>query len=201
MTIQNNEELKVVQEINMPDSVVAVNVFYFRTAFSVAQQEADILDSLETWIEALFTTLLAEVSDLLTLGDMTMYSYDTVAMQWDNEGTRTPSVTFANTSEMLPHGVSALVRAYTVNARIIARKYLAGFGETSQADGTWIATTLTHLADFGAAWDDVEVISSGNELRPAVFSTKFGSAWLLSGTEVVLADPAYQRRRRPGVGS
>jgi len=187
--------------LNLPDGVVANNIFYFRTAFSEAQDLTDVLSAIEEWVEAAYTTLIADTSDLVTFGETIVYEYDTVAMQWDNLGTATPAVTFTGISEMLPHGVAALVRAYSTQPRSIARKYLPGLVEEAQADGAWVATTLTALANFGNAWDNVKSISLGNELRPGVWSSKYGTIYLLSGDEVVLADPAYQRRRRPGVGS
>lgn len=201
MTISDNADIKAVQEINMPDGVVAVNVFYFKADFDSTQQDDDVIGEIESWIETLYTTIIDAVSDLVTLGELTIYVYNATLNQWDNHGTGSPSVTFAEVSEMLPHGVSALVRHYSVEPRTIGRKYLPGFAEGEADDGVWGAVTLTALAAFGAAWGVSIEIDELNILWPGVWTTKALVVYKLSPSYVVLADPAYQRRRRPGSGS
>ena len=200
MSIADDKYLKLAQEVNMPDAVVAMNIYYMKTDFESPQAEADVLDACELWIEALYTTIDDHVSTLLSLGDLVVYEWDHIGTEWDNIGSRTPSVTFAAVTDMLPHGVAAMVRGYTTEARTIGRKYLPGLDEASQEDGEWTAATLVKLALFGAAWSASEEISSGNNLFAGVFSTKDTIVKLLTGIYVVLTNPAYQRRRRPGVG-
>lgn len=200
MTIPNLASCKLVQELNMPDGVIANNIYYFEANFNTPQEVEDVLTALVTWVETLYTTIDSEVSDLLELGEFTLYTWNAPLLQWDNEGSDLPAVTFTGVSDMLPHGVSALVRAYSFNTRSIARKYLAGFIEEAQADGTWITSTLTALAAFGAEWSSSSLVSSGNTMRAAVWDTKIFTTHILTGVEVVLTEPAYQRRRRPGVG-
>jgi hypothetical protein len=200
VAVEDNAQLKLVQEINMLDAVVAVNVFYVKCDFVEGQPVDDVLDACETWIVGLYTAIIAQIRDTVTMGDLTVYEYDTILDQWDNIGSRAPTVVFTNATEMLPHGVAALVRAYTEEARTVGRKYLPAFCEDRQEDGAWIGATITALTAFGVAWSTSEIVHTSNELLPAVFSTKWKTVRLLSGTEVVLTDPAYQRRRRPGVG-
>lgn len=200
MTILDGTALKVVQEINLPDGVIAMNIYYFETSFADSQEEVDIIDAVETWIETLYTTIIDAVADVVSLGEFTLYRYIPLTDEWDNEGTGVPSVVFAETSDMLPHGVSALVRAYSYDTRSIARKYIPGFGESEQTDGAWVAIALTALAAYGAEWSSTALVSPGNSLRPGVWDTVSSEIHILNQTEVVLAEPAYQRRRRPGVG-
>lgn len=201
MTIQNGESIKAVQEINMPDSVVALNVYYFEADFQTAQDEQDVIDAAETWMEGLYGTLVAMISDLCSLGTLSLYTYDAILDQWDLEGTGSPTVTFTNTSEMLPHGVACMVRAYTTRARTIGRKYIPGIGEYESTDGAWTSAFLANAVSFGNAWDNNASIDANNRLVPAVWSKVQKDVYQLNGTEVVLADPCYQRRRRPGVGT
>jgi len=201
MTIPNLAVLKVVQAINLPQDVTAVNIYYFDADFTTPQAVQDVLDTLELWVEALYDTIVSQLSDLVSLGEMTLYSWNSAVLQWDNEGTAAPTKVGTETTPMLPHGVAALVRAYTVASRTIGRKYIPGFGDVEQADGAWVAGALTALAAFGNAWDDIATVSAGNALQPAVWSTKHFGTRRLTGVEVVLANAAYQRRRRPGVGS
>lgn len=201
MSIVDGDDIKIAQEINMPDGVVAMNIFYFKADFQDPRSDAAIIAVVEDWIEALYTTVEDAVSDLVTLGEFTMYVHNLPLLQWDNHGTGTPSVTFLDVTDMLPHGVAALVRHYTTEPRTIGRKYIPGFGEGQQADGTWSGGTLTSLAAFAVAWGEVIDQDEFHHLIPGVWTTKLKIVFEMSEASVVLADPAYQRRRRPGVGT
>lgn len=201
MAIADNTELKVVQEINMPGSVVAINVYYYLCQFSEAVTESALINALETAMENLYDNFVTLWPAEVTLGDMYVYSYVVLTDEWDLVGTGNPSVTFTSAGEMLPHGVAALVRAYTDNPRTIARKYLPCFIEDTQADGDWGSGHLTTLATWANLWTTSIEIATGKDLRPGCFSTTGKVIRLFNAEEVVLAQPAYQRRRRPGVGS
>ena len=201
MTISDNAALKVVQEINLPGDVVAVNVYYFLSDFTAPQAKEDVVDECAAWIEVLYNTLIGKIYEDVSLGEMTLYEWNDILVQWDNRGTGAPTRTFTVTTDMLPHGVAALVRAYTTEPRTIGRKYIPGVCEIDQMDGTWVAGMLTALAGFGDAWNNDITINGSNWLRVGVWSTVTKAVFRLSGVEVVLASPAYQRRRRPGVGT
>ncbi len=200
MAIVGGTSLKVAQEINMPDAVTAMNIFYFETDFAAPQTEQTLLDWLEPWVEALFTSVDGEMSDLVELGEFTLYAYSVLYDRWDNKGTAAPTVVGTEVGSMLPHGVCGMVRAYSTNPRSIARKYLAGFGDAQQSNGVWGAPTLAALAAFGVLWATSITVSAGNFMHPGVFDNTLKIVHRFTGTEVVLSEPAYQRRRRPGVG-
>lgn len=200
MTIAGGAALKIAQEINMPESVVAMNIFYMDADFTGPQAESAVLTACRLWIEDVYDTVEAIMSDELTLGSMTLYQYNSITDQWDNKGSRSPTGAGTSTTSMLPHGVCGMVRGYSVNPRSIARKYLPGMPEDRSADGAWDGTALAALAAFGVAWATEAVFDTTEKLTPSVWSVKDTTLYALSGTEVVLAHPAYQRRRRPGVG-
>lgn len=201
MTIATTRPLKLVQRFTMPDSVEAINVFYFETDFTTPQAESTVISQLEDWIEDLYGTLTTAITSDTTLGTFTLYEWDTLNTQWDSVGEGSPSVSFAATGNMLPHGVAALVRAYSENSRSIGRKYIPGMSDQTQVDGDWTAATLTALAAFGNMWDNTPSWGTAESLIPSVWSRFYMDMRHLSGVEVILAQPAYQRRRRPGVGS
>jgi len=200
MTVPNLTIIKAVQEHNMPDSVVALNIFYFEADFVEPQTEEDVVDAIEMWLEGLYNNILSAVSDEVTLGECTVYVWESVSFEWENIGTCSPSKVFTGETEMLPHGVAALIRAYSANTKSIARKYIPGFTVGGILDGAWTAANLSVMADYADSWVTAETISANNDLIPSVFDTKIFAAHALTGVTVVLADPGYQRRRRPGVG-
>jgi hypothetical protein len=198
MTIVNTDRIKAVQEILLPGDVIALNVFYYEADFVASQDEDDVGAAIEIHLEQFYTTLNNAIVNGAALGDL--YCYKQAFGLWDLFSTRAPTDAFAATGELLPHGVSALIRAYTDRVRTIGRKYIPGFGVGSIDDGGWTSSILTALTAAGNEWDDVQNISSGNDLIPGVYSTKSGFVQALNGTEVIPAYPGYQRRRRPGVG-
>jgi len=200
MSIPNNADIKLAQEINLLDSVTAMNIYYFISEFAETQTDEDVLDTLETWVENLYTEINAEMISGVSLGLATLYVWNSVLVQWDNHGTFTPSVSFNNASDMLPHGVAALVRMYSEASRSIGRKYLAGFGEDMQSDGDWAAGAITNLGSFLTRWSAKAEVSVTNDLYPGVWSTTAHVVYRTAQEGVILAQPAYQRRRRPGVG-
>lgn len=200
MTIATDRDLKVVQELNLIGGSKALNVYYFRTDFAAPQDEDAVLDAVEEWVQDLYSNLIPQVVSGVTMGLLTLYQYDVVGIEWDLVGTRTPTVAFTAAGDMFPHGVACMSRAYTQLSRTIGRKYLAGLDENTATDGAWTVGCLAAVADFNTQWATSKQIIINNDLLPGVWTTRLSYVVLLTGTFVVLADAAYQRRRRPGVG-
>lgn len=199
MSVVDGNELKAVQEVILPDSVVALNVFYYEADFQEEQEDSAVASQIEQHIEGFYGDLLAQIVDDADLGDLLVYKW--VYPNWTLIGERTPSGTFTSTGDMLPHGVSALIRGYTTRPTTIGRKYLPGFGEGQITAGAWNSTALTALAAAGVEWREVHDIDQYNSVVPSVWSRVTQFTYALSGTMFVPAYPGYQRRRRPGVGS
>jgi len=201
MSFVDGDRIKVAQEINLPGSVIAVNVYYFEADFIADQTDPAVVNALEAWIEALYGQLGTPLSSEVSLGEMRVYRATGVPVVWDLRGTGTPSVSFVNAADMLPHGVSFLSRAYTERSLTIGRKYVPGFTEEDQTDGDWTVPGLADMANFNVKWGTQHEISVNNTLNPSIYSTVTGFVYNLTNEFVLLAQPAYQRRRRPGVGT
>ena len=198
MAIPTSTPLKVVQELILLGDVVSLNVFYYWTIFTEDQTDAAVLAAIRGHVETMYATLDGQIQLGVEFGSMKLYRRNGV--HWDQVGSRSPDDTFNNSGDMAPHGVSALVRAYTVEPRVIGRKYIGGFCESEMTAGVLTGTALTALALFNDEWVTVIEIDETNELWPGVWSTVLGTVALMSGTTVTPVHPGYQRRRRPGVG-
>lgn len=100
----------------------------------------------------------------------------------------------------LPSGVAALITQPTSTLGSRGRKFIAGISETYQSDSLWDPTFLTGLADMAAVISAPFIgLSSGNSWAPCVVSTGLIPR-PITGYQVTNI-PAYQRRRREGVGS
>lgn len=201
MTIVDNTILKVVQAITLPDTVEAINIFYFVADFISDQADQDVLDVMQAWVEDFYTPIDDYMADAAAMGLMQGYYATGLPVSWVKIGEATPTVTFADTGSMLAHGVSALLRGYTTRGKTIGRKYIPTFTETGQADGAWVAAALTALAATAVKWGTAGVIDVDNKLKPGVFSTTTEGLYEFTDEFVVPTFAAYQRRRRPGVGS
>ena len=202
MTIGSNLVIKAVQAINMPQSVQAQNVYYVISDFQEAQAEEDVVSAVKDWMQALYLTLTNVVVELVELSVMKMYYRTTgTPPQWESFGADDPVAAFVDVGNMLPHGVSLLTRAYTTGTRTIGRKYLCGLADLESEDGVWGATVLAAAAAYNVKWGTTAVIDANNRLNPAVWSAAIEYAKELTDEFVILANAAYQRRRRPGVGS
>ena len=201
MSIGDGIGIKAAQVITLPDSVQAMNIYYFKTDFQEEQEEDDITSDIKDWIQALYANVVGNMSDQAALALLSCYWLATIPNEWELFGETTPTQSFTDVTEMLPHGVSALVRAYTTRAKTIGRKYLPAFCEDAQEDGSWVAGAITNLTAYSVDWGDIIEMDANNFLRPAIYS--YGQAYVfeLTGDFVVSAIPAYQRRRRPGSGS
>lgn len=200
MAIGTGRTIKGVQEVILPGSVVTNNVFYWLTDFQEEQDEADIVDAVETRVDSIYTQLDDHIVDGCTMGDLYVYVYDSIDLEWDLIGTGSPAVSFAATGDMLPHGVSLVLRAYTTDPRVIARKYFGGFDEAVCGEGVWNSTVQTAALTAGTSWGTNAQIDANNVLKPAVFSNAGYGTQELNDDFVVLTHCGYQRRRRPGVG-
>lgn len=101
--------------------------------------------------------------------------------------------------DCLPAGVAILTVFRTDRAKTNLRKYIGPTGETlNDADGQWTTAALTGTAAFAA------LLSAAITTTYAVFEYGHYDQVLLTWhpplTSYIAAEPAYQRRRRRGVG-
>jgi hypothetical protein len=128
--------------------------------------------------------------------------YKLVAGDWVYAGTGMPSFTPASIGDPLPSGVAALLSLTTEQSKVRGRKYLPGLSELAQTAGEWTLTVLGHLADCILGWFTpfVSADPSDSYWLPCVVN-KYGVPVPFNGGLAVSVVPAYQRRRRAGVGS
>jgi hypothetical protein len=202
MAVADGAILRIVASLLFPESVIAQNVFYaVFTDTGTSDDEQDVVDDLATWIEAVYDTINAQISDLVALTGLKVYVYDSIDDDWDEVGDAVLTDAFEAASEMLPHGVAYLCHAKTTDPDVQASKFIGGMAEQTSEDGTWSSSTMTNFALFGAEWVGTFVGGiTGADFAPVVWSTAQGVAKLFSGTIILNATPAYQRRRKPGVG-
>ncbi len=203
MTIPVGTILKVVVSLVYPgDAGVNQNVFNAIIDGSGGPfTDDDIVEDAVAWAENMYANLVSLLTDEITGTQVQVYKWDTVGLDWDEVGadvwTFNPTSLFA----YLPRGVAPLVLARTVNPDVLGKKYLPGATEDVNSDGLLEAAMITAMLAFAADW----VIgflgaTSGASWNPGVWSVV--NEALFDMSEVIIANtvPAYQRRRKRGVG-
>lgn len=109
------------------------------------------------------------------------------------------TIAFTNVGEILPLGVAGLVTANTATPKVRGRKFIPGLTEGSCADSLWGSPTVTVFNSFAAAYIAPFLGAvSGTAYAPGVTSS-IGT--FRPFTEALVSNiPAYQRRRKQGVG-
>jgi hypothetical protein len=188
----------------MPNEVDAVNVWDWMRidATEPAPDSSDIIDALATALVAIYGEIQPNLSDLVTVVAATNYQMGYESGRWVVQellGVEAIGVQGGDTNQMLPHGVAGLLTFPTTTSKTRGRKFIPGLSEVACEDGVWLSACLTNLLDMADLYMDDVIYDSVYVMRPVLLSTKGNvlnyNAYSASGT------PAYQRRRKPGVGS
>lgn len=202
--IEQYDIIRAVANYSMPSEVDAVNVWDWMRidATEPAPDSTDIVDALAQALVAIYGEIEPNLSDLVTVVSATNYRMGYTLGRWvatELLGIEAIGVQGDDVNEMLPHGVAGLLTFPTTVSKTRGRKFIAGLSENAVADGVWIASCLTNLLDMADTYMDDVIYDSVYVFRPVLLSTKGTvhnfNAYSASGT------PAYQRRRKPGVGS
>ena len=204
MTVADNTVIRAVFELLFPDYRVAQNVFWFLADFTSPQSDAAVEAAIESYVDDVITEVDDDIKSTCTVspGDVNEMVWNAGEGIWEVDrfiGQIEPSITFAETTEMLPHAVCPVLVANTARPKTRGRKSIPGFCEADNDMGDVSAGALAHLATALAQYLADETISSGNDLLVGVASTVTGTFWEFTDGHV---DSLFgsQRRRKPGVG-
>lgn len=202
MAIASGTILKVVASILMPDNVIAQNVFYtIVTDLVTSDDEADVVDDLVTWVEAMYDEIATGISDECAASDVKVYEYDPADPDWDEVGVAVWVDTFALVTDMLPHGAAQIIYAKSTNPDVQAGKYIAGLGELTCVGSDLDNGAITRGLAFAGEWVAQFVgLETGGTFDPGVWSTARTEFLLFNGNVILNGLVGYQRRRKPGVG-
>lgn len=180
----------------------AANVFQAKMLQGTPHTYLDslVVADMKDWMERLLAPIATHV---VVSCDVTGASiYQKVGNLWNLVGTTSVTFTPGSAGDPLPSGVAALITWNTYVSKVQGKKYFPGLSESGQTAGVWVSGVLSALASVAVQW-----ISGFNGLSdsdthwyPGVWSLK-KLAFQSFGTAGQIPDvPAYQRRRKAGVG-
>lgn len=202
MSLSVGDILQIVAVFQWLDGDVFQNVFNAEITGSGGPfDEADVVDDMLDWLDEMFANLTTRTSDECDGSECRVYVYDPVDDDWDEAGSDAWVYNPTGTGDQLPRGVAGLVNSKTVDPDVNGKKYHGGGGESSTIDGVYQAAYLTDLAAFSVDWVVPFIgAASGATFSPGVWSPTNTAHYLMSGSVVIPTIPAYQRRRKQGVG-
>ncbi len=199
--IQIGEIVRVVISYGSPGASIAQNVFYFECQDSSADEATALAD----------VTALFAANYLDAWKDMTDTSVDAFLLEMDivngdgtvdrNIGDSDPDVQGTATSEVLPAACSGYMQANTERSNSLGRKFVPFMIEAFQTDGFWDAGATAALALMLSDWMTVLIVDTTASLIPGVVSRVTQAFLEFTGSGYITNVPAYQRRRKPTVGS
>lgn len=202
MTIPVGTFLRVVAVMNWLDGEVAQNVFNAVIGGAAGPyDEADIVADALDWVETMYDTITDMLSDNLDGAEIRVYEYDPVDDDFDEVGSSAWVQNFSSAAENLPRGVAMLINCKTIDPDVNGKKYIPGLTEAASEDGLWTAAFITQLLLFAAEWvGPFTGATSTAPWVPGVWSPTRTLGLPMSGTVLAPTIPAYQRRRKEGVG-
>lgn len=202
MSLTIGDILKVVAVLQWTDGDIAQNVFStVITGSGGPFDEADVVDDMLDWVEAMYLNIVDRVSDELDGSEIRVYIYDSVDEDYDEIGSAVWTFNPTDVNSQSPRGVAGLLNCKTADADVNGKKYLPGSTEAGVDEGLWSTGELLDYAAFAVDWVTGFVgATSGASFFPGVWSPTNLAYYAMSGTVIIPTIPAYQRRRKQGVG-
>ena len=199
MAVAAGDIFRLAQHFEGPEQVDAYNIIALK-CISGTCTDAELLAAVSTWLKAAYDELVDVISDQVDMAECRVTKMLWSGTEWIVDsliGSVLNPSTFAETTDMLPHAVSAVPVFATAKPTSRGRVNIFGVGEAEQEDGLWNSTCVADIAAFAA--DLRSAMSPGTAVLYYAILGDDGVA--RTTTSVATTDvPGSQRRRKPGVG-
>lgn len=195
------EIVRVVIKYAMPNASEMLNVLHYAlTAAGI--DDDDLLDSMATWCTDVWADSWAELaSDDATVVSIGLDIVNTDGTVKRNIGTELIGVTGDDPGTNTSAGVAGYILANTSNPKARGSKYLPGITETALDNGKFSAAAVGDLAAMLVIYLANITIPGGIVLEPGLLSKATAAFIPFVAAGLINDIPAYQRRRKPFVGS
>lgn len=194
------EILRVVAHYTVPGAGDCQNVFHYRVT-GEDQTDADVVSFIDTF----FTTIwgvawraMAATECELTTVDIDVVDVEGLVLR--NIGVAVVNMLGTSAGGPMPPGVAGYVAGYTAIPKARGSKYAPGPSEALINEGEFTTTGQAALLGLAAALIATISTGSGAGLVAGVLSKKLAMFVAFEAISAYNTAPAYQRRRRAGVG-
>lgn len=194
------EIIRLVIHYSQPNAGDCQNVFHFELTDEDAT-DARVLDDLTDWVTEVWGPDWADIA--ASVANLEYIDVDVVNAAGEvlrNIGGAIIDIAGDSVTQVTSAAVSAYILAYTTLPKQRGSKYIPGLSEDAVASGTINPAYLGQMAILLADYLADIVVAESARLVAGVLSKKLASfiPFLTSGA--IEALPAYQRRRKAGVG-
>lgn len=203
MSVTDGTILKVVISMLWTDGNLIQNVYSaVVTGGGSPWDSGDIVEDAVSWAEDMMYNLTAFISEFIDGSQVQVYEYDSVDDDWDEVGSQSFFWNPTQDGDQLPRGAAALLNLKTTDPDVSGKKYICGICDTHLEDGLFTSTVLAALLSYGVDWYAGFVgTDSGATWTPGIWSVKNTVFKQALASLVIPAIPAYQRRRKRGIGA
>lgn len=202
MSFTNGDIAKVDLRYNVGSIGFAVNVFQAVLVQSTphAIADLDVLTDMGAWITRVLDPMQPHIVVSVDVEDCNVYKK--VGPLWNLVGPAPVIFEGLSNGDPLPSGVAALMVAYTDTSKVMGKKYLPGLSEVAQTAGLWVGPVLAAMLQSCLEWVDhfAALSDPTSEWYPGVWSLKAVGFRIFAAHIAARDIPAYQRRRKEGVG-
>lgn len=201
MTVSIGEIIRAVISYNIANGSVAQNVFTFELQDDAVDEEQMLADML-TWFEDTWATDwdgIADVGAVIFLLEVDVLNGDgTVNRNIGDEGMNWPGI---QVGDILPAATAGYIQLDSERTGSLGRKFIPGISELLCDEGVWNSTCMATLAFLLLDILEIITVDTTGSLVPGILSRVTSSFQEFTGSGYTVNVPAYQRRRKPNVGS
>lgn len=206
MPVVDGDILKCVVFIDAPDAVIMNNVYHYALNDPTPDNPtyAQILSAVDIELSKVYNLWDDEMSteydvDRVEVDRVVWNAVDSYWEVAETIGSVVMGIPGLGISDACPHGCAANITFNTADPKRRARKFFPGISEDGIEDSTFSAGLLTVLANMGAEILSNQVVTGSADIVAGI-PTNLGT-WLPLAIALVNTYSAYQRRRKPGVGT
>lgn len=197
MSVAPNNVIRVTFNQRDAGGNLIQNVFHMRNDSGLTLDNATVLDDMHDWLSNM----------ILQLDDIQVDSFDYESCRVYNVTTDEPvgEIGFAGpphgtlADDPMPSGVAALVTLDTGHKRALGKKFFGGLAETATTGGSFNGAFLADMAGVLAYLLGVQSVNT-HDYMPGSWRDVVNTFYPFISA-VARAIPAYQRRRKTGVGA
>lgn len=195
------EIIRLTISYSMPVGGVAQTVHLYEVQDS-AESDSAIVAALDAWIGTNWVALWENIADshaVLYLAEYDVINTDGTVDRNLGEELHADAGTLVG--DMMPPAVAGFIQANTERTKSLGRKYIPAISETRATEGTLDPTALGILVNMLTNYVITVDVGATGHLVAGVLSRVISQFLEFDGTGYATDVPAYQRRRKPGVGS
>lgn len=196
-----DEVVRLAVSYSHPNGSTAQNVFYWILKLATAT-DTEVMTELVRWINSDWGPDWASMGhqdSQIILGEADIVNLDGTVDR--NIGQQAFAIAGLGATDGASPGVAFYMQATTDIAKALGKKYVPYVDESAITDGKLIASALANLVLAFAEYIKPLTPAAGASLKPGVVSRPAGPFREFNGGGLTTDIPAYQRRRKPNVGS